>query len=373
MLNISRKFKMNITIFIITFNRPKFVDLMAKYFLKRNFNCNLIFIDGSENSFKRENIKIINSYKKKYKKKIKYIFSKNQLKIIHTLAKNVSTRYCLFSYDDDLPGREFVENGIKFLNKNSNFVTLNGNMATANINFSKIGSEISNFKFANVKPLNIIGRSYDQRFLKFNYQEGFAYGVYRKKDFVKIFSVVKKLCENIENPIKKIEHTVSHKLMTITFATYNLLSGNVKASSKLMMTRLNHQFAQTSGIDYYDKLGGWHINDFYKNNDLYNKILSIQLSKFFSKIKTQNILNLIYLHIYMRAGVRLPRFFYHVHKSIQPGQFSISQKISILKNYPQYIFFRINRLFSNLSFYDRLVFLFQNRFEIKSILKFFKN
>lgn len=364
---------MNLTIFIITFNRPKFVDLIIRYFLERNFDCNLIFVDGSENPFKKDNLKIIKNYRKIYKKKIGYVFSKNQLKAIHSLVKKISTKYCLFSNDDDLPGKNFLEESIDFLDNNKNYITTNGNMATANIKFSAKKYELSNFRFAEVKTLNINADSVDKRYLRFNYQEGFVYGVYRKKDFKNIFSIIEKLCKIIKNPVKKIEHWISFKLLTITFATYNLLNGNIRSSKKLMMTRLNHiQFIQSSSIDYYDKFGGWYINDFYKDNDVYNKFLSKQLAYFFKKIKEQTILNLIYLHIYMRASTRLPRYFYHVHKSICPKAFNFSEKFLILRNYPEYIYFKVSRIISKLFFFDKLIFLIENKKEIDSLKKFFR-
>ena len=139
------------------------------------------------------------------------------------------------------------------------------------------------------------------------------------------------------------------------------------------MTRLNHiQFIQSSSIDYYDKFGGWYINDFYKDNDVYNKFLSKQLAYFFKKIKEQTILNLIYLHIYMRASTRLPRYFYHVHKSICPKAFNFSEKFLILRNYPEYIYFKVSRIISKLFFFDKLIFLIENKKEIDSLKKFFR-
>ena len=156
-------------------------------------------------------------------------------------------------------------------------------MATAKIKFHNDLFNIFNFDVSDIKVSNINEQEFRKRFLKFNYNEGFAYGVYRKYDFIRIFEIVGELCRIIRNPTKKIEHTTSHKLMTITFATYNLLKGNIKSLNKLMIIRLNHNFNQTSGIDYYDKLGGWHINDFYKNNDYYNYFLSLKLSKIVKK------------------------------------------------------------------------------------------
>ncbi len=362
----------NLSIFVITFNRPHFLKLMINYFLNRNFMCDIYIIDGSENKFKKQNQKIIKKFNNIKNLKIKYIFSNNQLSIIHKVAKKIKTKYCLFSYDDDLPGKQFVDDSLEILEKNKDYITTNGYMATAKIKFHNDLFNIFNFDVSDIKVSNINEQEFRKRFLKFNYNEGFAYGVYRKNDFIRIFEIVGELCRIIRNPTKKIEHTTSHKLMTITFATYNLLKGNIKSLNKLMIIRLNHNFNQTSGIDYYDKLGGWHINDFYKNNDYYNYFLSLKLSKIVKKVSQQTILNLIYLHIYKRMSKRLPRYFYHIHKSINAKKFSLEEKFHIFKNYPEYIYFRISRNLKKLNFLNFLKFYYFNKNEIKKIKEFSK-
>ena len=366
------KRKSNLSIFVITFNRPHFLKLMIEYFIHHNFLCDIYIIDGSEKKFKKKNQKIIQKFNNIKNIKLRYIFSNNQLSIIHKVAKKIKTKYCLFSYDDDLPGKKFVDESLEILEKNKNFITTNGYMATAKIKFNNDYFEIFNFSKSDIKVSNIKENEFRKRFLNFNYNEGFAYGVYKKIDFINIFKIVEKLCGIIKNPIKKVEHTTSHKLMTITFATYNLLKGNIKSLNKLMITRLNHDFNQTSGIDYYDKLGGWHINDFYKNNDYYNYYLSSELSKFFKKVSQQTILNLIYLHIYKRMSKRLPRYFYHIHKSINSKKFSLKEKFHIFKNYPEYIYFRISRNLKKFNFINSFKFYYFNSNEIKNIKRFCK-
>lgn len=362
----------NLSIFIITFNRPHFLELMINYFINRNFMCDIYIIDGSEKKFKNQNKIIIKKFSNIENLKIKYIFSANQLSIVYKVAKKIRTKYCLFSYDDDLPGKQFVDESLEILEKNKNYITTNGHMATAKIEFRNNIFRIFDFNVSDIKVNNIKEYEFRKRFLNFNYNEGFAYGVYRKTNFIEIFKIVGELCAIIKNPIKKIEHTTSHKLMTITFATYNLLKGNIKSLNKLMITRLNHEFNQTSGIDYYEKLGGWHINDFYKNNDRYNYYLSLKISKIIKKVSQQTILNLIYLHIYKRMSKRLPRYFHHIHKSINSKKFSLKEKFHIFINYPEYIYFRISRNLKKLNFLNLFKFYYFNRDEIKKIKEFRK-
>ena len=273
---------MDLTIFIITFNRPQFINLLLSFVIKKNYDSNVIVIDGSEPKFKKKNQKTIKKIKQSYKienEKIKYFHSTNQLKIIYKLAKSVKTKFCLFTYDDDIPGKDFIKQSLKFLNSNKDYVTTNGFFGTSNISFEKKKIRLSNIKFSNMERNDIIQSTIQKRFLNFNYNEGFAYGVYRKQDFINIFKIVKILCDSIKDPIKKIEHVVSHKLMTITFATYNLLKGKIKKLDKIMMIRINHQYNQTSSINYFDRIGGWHIMDFHRNNSLYIEILVKQLNK----------------------------------------------------------------------------------------------
>ena len=74
----------------------------------------------------------------------------------------------------------------------------------------------------------------------------------------------------------------------------------------------------------------------------------------------------------MRASTRLPRYFYHVHKSIRPKAFTFSQKFLILKNYPGYVYFRVSRIITKFFFFDKLIFLKENKREIDSLTKFFR-
>ena len=116
----------NLSIFVITFNRPHFLELMINYFVNCNFMCDIYIIDGSEKKFKKQNQKIIKKFSNIENLKIRYIFSSNQLSIIHKVAKKIRTKYCLFSYDDDLPGKKFVDESLEILKKNKNYITTNG-------------------------------------------------------------------------------------------------------------------------------------------------------------------------------------------------------------------------------------------------------
>jgi len=231
-------------------------------------------------------------------------------------------------------------------------------------------TKLKNVKFSNMGRNEIFQNTIQKRFLNFNYNEGFAYGVYRKQDFINIFKIVKIFCNSIKDPIKKVEHVVSHKLMTITFATYNLLKGKIKRLDKIMMIRINHQFNQTSNINYFDKIGGWHVLDFHRNNSSYIEILAKELNKFFKNYNQKVLSNLIYLHIYLRANKRLPRYFYYVHKSLNNRAFSFAEKFFILRNFPFYIYFRLLSFFGKFKFFNKIVFYMNNKKEISKIEKF---
>ena len=100
-----------------------------------------------------------------------------------------------------------------------------------------------------------------------------------------------------------------------------------------MMIRIDHQFNQTSNINYFDKIGGWHVLDFHRNNSSYIEILAKELNKFFKNYNQKVLSNLIYLHIYLRANKRLPRYFYYVHKSLNNRAFSFEEKILHFKKF----------------------------------------
>ena len=158
--------------------------------------------------------------------------------------------------------------------------------------------------------------------------------------------------------------------MTITFATYNLLKGKIKRLDKIMMIRIDHQFNQTSNINYFDKIGGWHVLDFHRNNSSYIEILAKELNKFFKNYNQKVLSNLIYLHIYLRANKRLPRYFYYVHKSLNNRAFSFEEKFFILRNFPFYIYFRLLSFFGKFKFFNKIVFYMNNKKEISKIEKF---
>ena len=364
---------MDLTIFIITFNRPQFINFLLNFLIKKKYNSDIIIVDGSEKKFKKKTKIVINKIKDLYRIKnnrIRYYHSENQLEIISKLEKNIKTRFCLFTYDDDIPGKEFIDESLKFLKSNKDYVSTNGFFGTSNISFKNKKTKLRNVKFSNMKRNNIFQNTIEKRFLNFNYNEGFAYGVYRKKDFINIFRIVKTFCNSIKNPVKKVEHVISHRLMTITFATYNLIKGKIKKFDKIMMIRINHQYNQTSNNDYFDKIGGWHVIDFHKNNSLYIEILTNELNKIFKSLDRRTILNLIYLHVYLRASKRLPRYFYYVHKSLNNKAFSIGEKLSIFINFPFYIFFRFSRLLEKFRFLNKIIFFHNNAKEISNIEKF---
>ena len=358
---------MDLTIFISTFNRPKFIDLLFFYFKRFEFNCDFVILDGSEKKFRKLNLKILKKYRNLFKGKIIYKHSDKQLSEIYNFASKVKTKFCLLTNDDDVPGKKFITESIEFLNKNKNLVTTNGYIATSNIKFYRNNFKIKNYKFSNYPRIDINRNFIDKRFLQFNYKEGFAFSIYRSSDFKNIFRIIQNCCRVIKNPIKKIEHIVSFKLMTIAFSVYNLFRGKIKVSNRLMMTRINHQFNQSSSINYYDPLGGYHVIDFHKDNTKYFDTLVKELSYVLGKKNISYIKNFVYLHVFIDIGERLPRLFYKTHKDFDPSSFNLSQKLDILKFFPKYYYFRLKNILSKFNLYENLKFNFKNFNEIKNL------
>ena len=110
--------------------------------------------------------------------------------------------------------------------------------------------------------------------------------------------------------------------------------------------------------------------DFHRNNSLYIEILVKQLNKFFKNLDQKVLYNLIYLHIYLRANKRLPRYFYYVHKSLNSEAFSVKEKFLILKNFPFYIYFRFLRFFEKFKFLNKIIFFINNKKEIYNLRRF---
>ena len=164
---------MDLTIFIITFNRPQFIHLLLSFIIKRKYDSDVIIVDGSEPKFIKKNQTINNKLKKLYKienKRIKYFHSTNQLKIISKLAKNVKTQFCLFTYDDDIPGKDFVNLSLEFLKKNKDYVTTNGFLGHPILVWKK-KTRLENIKFSNMGRNEISQNTIQKRFLNFNYNE----------------------------------------------------------------------------------------------------------------------------------------------------------------------------------------------------------
>ena len=356
---------MNLTIFISTFNRPKFIDLLFYYFNRLNFDCNFVVLDGSEKKFRKENLKIIKKYRNLFTGKIIYKHANKQLAEIYNIASKVKTKFCLLTNDDDLPGKKFIIESIEFLNQNKNFVTTNGYIATSNIKFYADNFKFNNYRFSNYPRININRNSVDKRFLQFNYKEGFAFTIYRSSDFKNIFKMIRNCCKIIKDSTKKIEHVASFKLMTIAFSVYNIFKGKIKISNRLMMTRINHQFNQSSSIDYYEPLGGYHVTDFHKDNTKYFDTLIKELGNFLGRKNILHIKNLVYLHVFMNIGQRIPRFFYKTHKDLNPNKFNLKQKYDIYKFFPEYYYFRIKNFFNKLNLLENFRFNFYNSKEIE--------
>ena len=75
--------------------------------------------------------------------------------------------FCLFTYDDDIPGKDFVNLSLEFLKKNKDYVTTNGFFGTSNISFEKKKTRLENIKFSNMGRNEISQNTIQKKILNF--------------------------------------------------------------------------------------------------------------------------------------------------------------------------------------------------------------
>lgn len=120
---------MDLSIIIPTMNRSDFISRLFEYYKSIEFD-GFLFIGDSSIGLQKESVKkLVDYYKDKLKIKYTYfppkIFINNSV-CIAELLQFVSTKYAVFSGDDDFLVPEALDDCIKFLNKNIDYASARG-------------------------------------------------------------------------------------------------------------------------------------------------------------------------------------------------------------------------------------------------------
>ena len=97
---------MNLTIIIPTLNRSYFLNKLLEYYSHLNFKAAFLILDSSEGKERKKNINVLSKYKN-LNLKYKNVRGK-PLEVIRKSKKNIKTKYCVFSGDDDF----FIKNSL---------------------------------------------------------------------------------------------------------------------------------------------------------------------------------------------------------------------------------------------------------------------
>ena len=234
---------MNLTIIIPTLNRSYFLNKLLDYYFHLNFKAVFLILDSSEGKEREKNINVLSKYKSL---NLKYINIRGKpLEVIRISKKNILTKYCVFSGDDDF----FIKSGlikiIKFLDKKKNKKFIGG--SGLGILFSKYEKNINTKEYQSLFKSNSNKAIERLKDISTNYSVS-HFSICRSKYFIKALEVVDK---------KKIPHRAFYDeiAFSITLALYGKF---FKLKTFFIVRAISHQ-----------------RNNLWKNSNKYSKEISI--------------------------------------------------------------------------------------------------
>ena len=199
---------MKLTIIIPTLNRSNFLNKLLEYYSNLNFKAVFLILDSSEGNEKKKNINILSRYKEL---NIKYINIKGKpLEVIRKSKRNIQTKYCVFSGDDDFFVKKSLAKIIKFLDnkKNNKFIGGSG----IGLLFSKYNNNLNTVEYQSLFKSNSNNAIERLKDISSDYCVS-HFSICRSKYFIKALEVVDK---------KKIPHRAFYDeiAFSITLALY---------------------------------------------------------------------------------------------------------------------------------------------------------
>ena len=199
---------MKLTIIIPTLNRSNFLNKLLEYYSNLNFKAVFLILDSSEGNEKKKNINILSRYKEL---NIKYINIKGKpLEVIRKSKRNIQTKYCVFSGDDDFFVKKSLSKKIKFFDnkKNNKFIGGSG----IGLLFSKYNNNLNTVEYQSLFKSNSNNAIERLKDISSDYCVS-HFSICRSKYFIKALEVVDK---------KKIPHRAFYDeiAFSITLALY---------------------------------------------------------------------------------------------------------------------------------------------------------
>ncbi|MAK12069.1 MAG: hypothetical protein CMI73_00090 [Candidatus Pelagibacter sp.] len=255
---------MDLTIIIPTKNRPQFIKKQLIYYRNQDFKGNILFLDSSSKEIFNKTKKFI--FKNNYTKTEIFNIEGTSFDTFKSKASKVSTKYILFSGDDDFYIVKSLIKMIGNLEKSPKIIGITGKafqIETGGINNDKVLS----YNFYNIRP------SMHQNPLE------------RLKKITKNYSVVLFSILETQKFLEVVNRIPTSKKMHFTFQTELLpcflivLSGRIKKINQLFLFRLvGHSRVQHKTWDQLKK------NRFFNNSYL----MSINIIINFIRIKKKN-------------------------------------------------------------------------------------
>ena len=306
---------MELSILIPTLNRTNFLKKILTYYSKINLNAYVYILDSSIDDIANENqilIKKINNENFKYHK----IFGKS-CQVQKKIMPQITTKYCVFSGDDDYFCKQGLEDTINFLNENNDFIAAHGKILHVTFENNDQNSIID---VSNYKPLgfdNCQEKSIDRLIFTFKKYQTSTFSIHRTESYMQLMSYIDENINQIQSIEMKYENIFNDELLP------NFLSccfGKNKFIDKLYMIRTSvfsprdkNFFSQKKIYDYFTNKKGKEtikkikkiltkeITILDKNNLFENeKIIDEEINKFIKKnylnhkkyifLKIQNII-----------------------------------------------------------------------------------
>lgn len=176
-----------LTIIIPTFNRPKHLLRLIKYYASKNTNMSFLILDSSDPEISEANRQATT----KLGNKARYIFSPQSAPIINKFAEGlelVDTPYCVYCGDDDLIFIEGLSQSLKYIQDHPEYSCVDG----IYLNFRPLNHDIHFMVEYSGKGIDA-DSPVARVFKLFQKYESPFYGVYKTRQLQEVFAGMKKV------------------------------------------------------------------------------------------------------------------------------------------------------------------------------------
>lgn len=308
---------MDLSIIIPTMNRSDFIGRLFEYYKSIGFD-GFLFIGDSSIGLQKESVKkLVDYYNDKLKIKYMYFPPKiffNASVCFSELLQFVSTKYAVFSGDDDFLVPEALDDCIKFLNENVDYASARGKRVVFKLDHNGAFGNIISFAWVHQTELES-NSSVDRWIAYMRHTISTQYFVHRTNTWKEMYKNVNKIKLNY----------IGTELLPCSVSA---LSGKSKELNRITCFFQDHS-------DYFTP---WSINPFYKllldsdwNNGVHifkNTILNYLINYYEDEKKAEDIFNKeMWYHLLIRLTLQYDVKYNNPSRKMVVGLRSLSHYI----------------------------------------------